>query len=120
MALPWILCLKSQIPSTKFQINLKLQYSMTKTFQDETVFGISNFGHCKLFDICDLLFVIFELPRKQIPSGDKTKPGPLGQESLFFLVLQAQVSTAHLPAFHDLIGWALCNLFSVIKDQKTV
>jgi len=95
MALPWILCLKSQIPSTppkerragKFQINppaiarheragLKFQYSMTKIFQDETVFAISNFGHWKLFDISDLIFVIFELPTKQIPSGDKTKPDP--------------------------------------------
>jgi hypothetical protein len=42
------LCLKSQIPSTKSQINLKFQYSMTKTFQDETLFGFSNFGHWKL------------------------------------------------------------------------
>ncbi|MBW2679914.1 MAG: hypothetical protein JRD01_04075 [Deltaproteobacteria bacterium] len=79
-----VLCLKSQIPSTKLQINLKFQYSMTKTFQDEILFGISNFGHWKLFDICDLIFVIFELPTNQIPSGDKTKPGPLGQDSLLF------------------------------------
>jgi hypothetical protein len=75
-----VLCLKSQIPSTppkerragKLQINppaiarhdragLKFQYSMTKTFQDETLFGIWNFGHWKLFDICDLIFVIFDL-----------------------------------------------------------
>jgi len=75
MAMPWILCLKSQIPSTKLQINLKFQYSMTKTFQDEILFGISNFGHWKLFDICDLIFVIFELP---------TKPGPLDQDSLHY------------------------------------
>ena len=46
-----VLCLKSQIPSTKLQINHKFQYSMTKTFQDETLFGFSNFGHCYLFDI---------------------------------------------------------------------
>jgi len=46
-----ILCLKSQIPSTKLQINHKIQYSMTKIFQDETLFGFSNFGHCYLFDI---------------------------------------------------------------------
>jgi len=58
--------LKSQIPSTppkrqragKIQINHKPQYSMTKTFQDETLFGISNFGHWKLFVICNLEFVI--------------------------------------------------------------
>ncbi len=53
-----VLCLKSQIPSTKLQINLKFQYSMTKTFQDETLFGFSNFGHWELFDICNLIFVI--------------------------------------------------------------
>jgi hypothetical protein len=43
---------------------------MTKTFQDETLFGFSNFGHWNLFDICNLIFVIFELPTKQIPSWD--------------------------------------------------
>jgi hypothetical protein len=26
---------------------------MTKTFQSETLFGFSNFGHWKLFDICN-------------------------------------------------------------------
>ena len=40
--------MKSQTPSTKLQINLKFQYSMTKT---RNRFGISNFGHCDLFDI---------------------------------------------------------------------
>jgi len=40
---------KSQIPSTKLQINLKFQYSMTETFHDETLFGFLNFGHCDLF-----------------------------------------------------------------------
>jgi hypothetical protein len=53
-----VLCLKSQIPSTKLQTNLKFQYSMTKTIQDEILFGFSNFGHWKLFDICNLIFVI--------------------------------------------------------------
>jgi len=48
--------MKSQTPSTKLQTNLKFQYSMTKT---QNRFGISNFGHCDLFDICDLLFGIF-------------------------------------------------------------
>ncbi len=47
--------MKSQISSTKSQTNLKFQYSMTKT---QNRFGISNFGHCDLFDICYLLFVI--------------------------------------------------------------
>jgi hypothetical protein len=61
--------MKSQIPSTKLQTNFKLQYSMTKT---QSRFGIlklgthpqggeskrsaDNFGHCYLFDICDLEF----------------------------------------------------------------
>ena len=98
-----VLCLKSQIPSTKSQINLKFQYSMTKTGlknerptsnvqrrimvrpwrsnfiknteQSDThirrsmlsvrcstliffLFGIWNFGHWKLFDICNLIFGI--------------------------------------------------------------
>ena len=53
-----VLCLKSQIPSTKLQINLKFQNSMTKTFQGETLFGFLNFGHWKLFVICNLIFVI--------------------------------------------------------------
>jgi len=30
-----VLCLKSQIPSTKFQINHKFQYSMTKTLNQK-------------------------------------------------------------------------------------
>jgi hypothetical protein len=55
---------KSQITSTKLQINPKSQYSMTKTLEfciyinlnDETIgrFRILNFGHWNLFDICDL------------------------------------------------------------------
>jgi len=40
--------MKSQTPSTKLQTNLKFQYLMTKT---QNRFGISNFGHCDLFDI---------------------------------------------------------------------
>ncbi len=34
---------------------------MTKTFQDETLFGFSNFGHCYLFDICYLEFNLLHL-----------------------------------------------------------
>jgi len=52
------LCLKIQIPSTKLQINSKFQYPMIKVFQDKTLFGFSNFGHCDLFDIWDLIFGI--------------------------------------------------------------
>jgi len=67
--------MKSQTPSTKLQTNLKFQYSMTKT---KNRFGIlklgprpqggeskrsaDNFGHCYLFDICDLLFGIYIPP----------------------------------------------------------
>ena len=47
-----VLCLKIQIPSTKFQ------YSMTKTFQGKTLFGYLNFGHWDLFDIWSLIFGI--------------------------------------------------------------
>ncbi|MEE9531607.1 MAG: hypothetical protein V3W52_11470, partial [Syntrophobacteria bacterium] len=59
--------MKSQTPSTKLQTNLKFQSQMTKT---QNRFGIlklgtrpqggeskrsaDNFGHCDLFDICDL------------------------------------------------------------------
>ncbi len=45
-----VLCLKSQIPSTKLQINFKFQYSMTKPSRPR-LFGFLNFGHCYLFDI---------------------------------------------------------------------
>ena len=43
--------MKSQTPSTKLQTNLKFQYSMTKTKKQVWNF---EFGHCDLFDICDL------------------------------------------------------------------
>jgi hypothetical protein len=52
-----VLCINIQIPSTKIQINLKFQYPMTKTFKDKP-FRFSNFGHCDLFDIWDLVFEI--------------------------------------------------------------
>jgi len=32
---------------------------MTKTFQDKTLFGFSNFGNWNLFDIWDLIFGVF-------------------------------------------------------------
>ncbi len=69
--------IKLQISSIKLQINPKFQASITKTcleFQTCPTdgrrvwviygFGILNFGHCNLFDICDLLFVILG---KEIP-----------------------------------------------------
>jgi len=50
---------KFQISSTKSQINLKLQYQMTKTLEClasniASGFGFLNFGHWDLFVICDL------------------------------------------------------------------
>jgi len=58
MALPWSFVSKNTNSSTKLQTNLKFQYSMTKTFQNKTLFGFSNFGHWNLFDIWDLIFGI--------------------------------------------------------------
>jgi hypothetical protein len=55
----WWSIAKYQISSTKLQTNLKFQYSMTKT---RNRFRISNFGHCDLFDICDLRFGIYDPP----------------------------------------------------------
>jgi hypothetical protein len=40
-----------QIPNTKPQITNKSQIPI---FNDQKRFVISNFGHCDLFDICDL------------------------------------------------------------------
>jgi hypothetical protein len=64
----WWSIVKYQIPSTKLQTNLKFQYPMTKT---QNRFGISNFGHCDLFDICDLLFGISDTPILQNSSQFK-------------------------------------------------
>ena len=43
---------------------------MTKTFQEEALFGFSNFGHWKLFVICNLIFVI------SIIQGTSNKANP--------------------------------------------
>jgi len=67
MALAWSFV--SKITNSKRQINppaiarheragLKFQYSMTKTFNDKTSFGFSNFGYWNLFDNWDLIFGI--------------------------------------------------------------
>jgi len=64
-----VLGIKSQIPITKFQLNLKCEYSMTKTFLDEIMFEYSNFGHWDLFDIWYLEFQSYnELSTTQNPS----------------------------------------------------
>jgi len=39
---------------------------MTKTLQDKTLFGFSNFGHWDLFDICFLVLVIFIIILEQL------------------------------------------------------
>jgi len=44
---------------------------MTKTFQGEILLEFSNFGHWKLFDICNLIFVIL------IIQGTSNKANPL-------------------------------------------
>ena len=44
-----------KISNSKHQITNKFQIPI---FNDRNRFGISNFGHCDLFDICDLLFGI--------------------------------------------------------------
>jgi hypothetical protein len=76
-----VLCLKIQIPSTKLQINLKFQYSMTKTFQGKTLFGYLNFGHWDLFDFWSLIFGISTRQRnysKANPLWGDVKAGPSG------------------------------------------
>jgi hypothetical protein len=40
-----------KISNSKHQITNKSQIPI---FNDQNGFGISNFGHCNLFDICDL------------------------------------------------------------------
>jgi len=44
--------------NSKDQIPNKFQNSMTKTFQTEKMFGLSNFGYLNLFDNWNLMFVI--------------------------------------------------------------
>ena len=48
-----------QIPKSKHQITNKSQIPI---LNDQNRFGFLNFGHCDLFDICDLLFGIFVAP----------------------------------------------------------
>jgi len=42
---------KIKLISVRF--NRKFQYLMTKPFQDEMLFGFSNFGYGDLFDFCN-------------------------------------------------------------------
>jgi len=64
------LYLKSQIPSTKLQINHKFQIS-NRSKAIVFLFVILNFGHCYLFVFWDLLF---EISEKQILSGSPQVP----------------------------------------------
>ena len=66
---------------------------MTKTFHDETLFGFSNFGHWKLFDICNLIFIIL-IVRWTSKKANPLRDNPLPEsragfenfaEGLFFL-----------------------------------
>jgi hypothetical protein len=59
MALAWSFVFK--ITGSKHQIPNKSQILI---FNDQNLSGrniVWNFGHWELFDICDLMFVIFEL-----------------------------------------------------------
>ncbi len=59
-----------KITNPKHQITNKSQIPI---FKDKNRFGILNFGHCDLFDICDLLFGIFRdfsAPSLQYTSGE--------------------------------------------------
>ena len=68
MALSWSIVLKSQIPSTKLQINppaiarheqAGLKFQIPNRFKAIVfLFEILNFGHCDLFVFWDLLFGI--------------------------------------------------------------
>jgi len=47
-----------KISNSKHQITNKSQIPI---LNDQNRFGISNFGHCDLFDICDLEFIFLQL-----------------------------------------------------------
>ena len=59
---------------------------MTKT---QNRFGISNFGHCDLFDICDLLFGISDTPKQLaiFPGNPATGGTDLALRTRFSVVL---------------------------------
>jgi hypothetical protein len=50
-----------KIPNFKHQITNKSQIPISN---DQNRFGISNFGHYDLFDICDLRFGISDTPTR--------------------------------------------------------
>ncbi|MBW2248226.1 MAG: hypothetical protein JRF62_13770 [Deltaproteobacteria bacterium] len=92
-----VLCLKSQITSTKLQINLKFQITNSKPVQRIAqmlaprerlffLFGILNLGHAQrrrlrrvLLFICFLGFVFWDFNKSMNFQQSKS---PLGQDSL--------------------------------------
>ena len=48
---------------------------MTKTFHDQTLFGFSNFGNWKLFDICDFNNSMNSQQRRALRPRIFTSPG---------------------------------------------
>jgi hypothetical protein len=66
-----------EIPNSKHQITNKSQIPISN---DQNRFGILNFGHCYLFDICDLGFgisippVLQNMPRAAIALSSPSIP----------------------------------------------
>jgi hypothetical protein len=124
--------MKSQISSTKLQTNFKFQYSMTKTRNRSRILKLGprpqggeskrsadNFGHCDLFDICNLLFVIFnhsstpaDCPTRgktiEDPSGGSPKPGLLCPDSLLRDMLIWVNESVCFPVYHPSPARAVC------------
>jgi hypothetical protein len=48
--------IKSQIPSTKSQINFKISITETSGLKSQSLVRLGRIGHWYLFGICDLLF----------------------------------------------------------------
>jgi len=61
-----------KISNSKHQITNKSQIPI---LNDQNRFGISNFGHCDLFDICDLLFGISDTATLQYSKTARTCTG---------------------------------------------
>jgi len=76
-ALLWSLCIKSQIPSTKFQINLKFQ--ILNRFK----VIVWDFEFRSLLFVCFLGFVIWNFNKSM--SFQKSKP-PVGITKAWFLL----------------------------------
>ena len=79
---------KSQIPISNDRNRFVILKLGTRLQGGESKRSADNFGHCYLFDIYDLEFLVTSADcRKrgktiEAPSGDSTKTGPLGPDSL--------------------------------------